>query len=99
MGTTKALETAKSHIRDHFAAVGILENLEVTMKVMQKVLPLFFSRVNKTAFPKVNKNEHTKVLTPTEELAVKNANLADIELYRYSKEMLLELADDCGVTV
>ena len=99
MGNAKALETAKRHIRNNFAMVGILENLEVSVKVIKKVLPLFFSHASKSVFPKVNKNEHAKNLTLTEELAVKNANLADIELYRYSKEILLKLADTCGVAV
>ena len=98
-GSRKALNTAKENIRTSFAVVGILENMEMTIGVLKRVLPFFFSEMHDSSVPSVNKNERSKDLTLAEEEAVRNANLADIELYDYSLQLLEELAVSCQVTV
>ncbi len=96
-GGSKALSMAKKNAKEHFAVVGILESMEVTVAVMKKILPLYFSQADRTVFPKVNKNEHSKVLTPSELEAIRTANLADLELYNYCNQLLLDKMQSCHI--
>lgn len=98
-GTTKALRAAKKNMKENFIIVGILEKMEKTLGVLKKVLPLYFSLMTESIFPIVNKNEHSKILTAAEREAIQNANLADIELYRYSEQLLREKALACHITI
>lgn len=78
-------------MREKFALVGLLEEMDLSLKILSQVLPGFFSQVYSVDddLPMVNKNEHSMVLSQEEERAVVAANRADIELYSYARELLL----------
>ena len=94
-GNEAALIMAKSNMRNGFAAVGLVEDTELTLKVFARIVPEYFSRGH--MLPKANKNERLTNLSPEEEKAVRNANLADIELYEYAKELLWANARSCQI--
>lgn len=37
-----ALQKAKANVEQHYAVVGVLEELELSLKVLEKYVPLFF---------------------------------------------------------
>lgn len=91
LGNKEALGQAKVNMREKFALVGLLEEMDLSLKILSQVLPGFFSQVYSVDddLPMVNKNEHSMVLSQEEERAVVAANRADIELYSYARELLL----------
>ena len=78
------------NMREQFAVVGILEEMDTTMDVLGKVLPEYFSQSK--SIPFVNKNQRKKALSLEEEDSVRSANAADIELYAYARQLLHSVA-------
>ena len=42
LGSEAALKTAKENIEKHYIMVGVLEHLEVSLVVMECLLPMYF---------------------------------------------------------
>lgn len=99
-GDDTALETAKQNLRQEFIAVGILEEIELSLSVFRSVLPEYFTRLNpKTeAMKSLNKNDKTMQLTTEVLTAITEANAADIQLYSFAKELLHKKARECFIT-
>lgn len=91
----KALPRAKHNMRSNFAAVGLLEDIDLTLKVFCRVLPGFFAGGGDFDFPRTNRNERSMVLSTEEKEAVQRANSADIELHSYAKELLQSISTSC----
>lgn len=91
-----ALTTAKANMLHSFAAVGILEETDLTLRVFSKVLPGFFTVAD---LPKFNKNQQSMVLSMEEEETVLRINSADMELYAYARELLQTTSISCHVQV
>ncbi len=93
-----ALQVAKANMREKFAVVGILEELDKTMDVIGKILPGYFNLVEaQDSIPISNKNLKTlKSLRLEEDEAIHRANAADIELYAYARELLQSIAASCS---
>jgi dermatan/chondrotin sulfate uronyl 2-O-sulfotransferase UST len=94
-GNETALARAKANMERHFAAVGVVEDVELTMKVFAKVAPGFFAFSRE--LPRHNKNERSMDLSVEEEKAVRNANAADLELYAYARELLQATVQSCYI--
>ena len=97
LGNDRALQEAKKNLRDNFAVVGIVENMELTIEVMKAVLPQFFGRARQEALPSQNRNSQTLQLSKAERQQVAEANAADMELYSYAVRLLHEKAKQCGL--
>ena len=93
----KALPRAKHNMRFYFAAVGLLEDMDLTMRVFRHVLPGFFAIGKDFDFPNTNRNERSMVLSAKENEAVQRANSADIELHSYAKELMQSMATSCHI--
>lgn len=97
-GNKTALAIAKDNMKHGFAAVGLLEDVDLTLKVFAKVVPGFFALSGRdTKLPRFNKNEQSMQRTALEEEAVRKANMADIELYAYAMELLQTTATACNI--
>ena len=97
LGDKKALECAKENLRTHFVAVGIMEDIDLSLKVFEAVLPDYFHGMDHT-LPLLNPNEHRLPLTNTLTEFIQETNSADVELYNYARTLLLQKARNCGVT-
>ena len=98
-GDKRALERAKENLRAQFAAVGIMEQTDVTLKVFKAVLPEYFHGLDlsREVLPLLNPNEHRMSLNRTLVHTIEDTNFADVELYKYARSLLFQRARDCGV--
>ena len=96
-GDKKALECAKNNLRAQFVAVGVIEDIDLTLKVFEAVLPDYFHGVDHT-LPLLNPNEHHLPLNSTLIELIQDTNSADVELYNYARTLLFQKARSCGVT-
>ena len=94
-GNGTALAMAKDHMEHHFAAVGFVEDMKMTLKVFAKVVPGYFSK--SSSLPQANKNERSMQLSVEELEAVRRANAADIELHAYAKKRLQAMITACHI--
>ncbi len=84
----KILELAKENIRQHFAFVGITEMFDESLLVMQNIFKwnnIFYNMRNVTA-------ERPGIQDLPLELidSIRDTNKADIELYNFAKDLLIE---------
>ena len=103
-GDKQALETAKQNLMNHFAVVGIMEDMQLSMQVVRQLLPQFFTAADTPSriggdltLPLLNRNEKTASLTDEEWLEIAEANAADLELYAYAHQRLRDQATHCGL--
>lgn len=97
-GNETALAMAKDNMKRHFAAVGLVEDVQLTLKVFERALPGYFTlRSRDYNLPKTNKNEQKMQLSLEEEEAVRRANAADTELYAYARELLKTTLRACHI--
>lgn len=95
-GEGKALAVAKENLKQGFAVVGVLEQLNLTLKVLNKVLPDYFT-LHGEDLPAANKNKLSMVLSVEEEEAIQRVNSVDLKLYAYARELLQATASSCYV--
>ena len=97
-GDSKALDTAKKNLANHFAVVGIVEEMELSMRVMGLVLPQYFGMDSGDVLtlPALNKNERTASLSEREREEIATANSADMELYDFAVRLLHDQAFRCS---
>ena len=97
-GNQQALQTAKENLRTGFAVVGIMEEMELSMRLVRHLLPQFFcpNTARRISLPRaLNRNENMVSPSVEERQAVKEANLADVELYSYAQKLLHDQAELC----
>jgi hypothetical protein len=83
--TQQTLETAKRHLRQHFAIVGLTERFDETLLLLRRGFRwrnVFYTRHNVTS-DRPRRDE----LSPSTLDALVEANRLDIELYRYAAEL------------
>ena len=95
LGNEQALRTAKENILRDFTAVGILEEMEKSMALFRTLLPGYFSVDNIDQLPQSNKNEKSLQLTSREEEAIRSANQADLELYKFVNAIFQKKTKAC----
>ena len=98
-GDKRALETAKNNLKNHFAVVGIMEEMKLSINLMKRILPQFFAAagMGDLTLSSLNKNAKTTSLTEQEKMDIATANSADLELYAYAVELLHHQASSCGI--
>ena len=96
---SRALLYAKQNILAQFAVVGVLERMDVTIKVLKAVLPWYFGSLEHTSYvPLANKNEHVMPVTAHVREAIMKVNELDLQLYEYTYNLLFERARVCDIT-
>ena len=100
LGDSAALEQAKKNMRDQFAVVGIVEDMELSLRVFKAILPQYFLKLDPQRsgiLPDLNRNEHSLDVGPDLREKILTANAADVELYEYAKELLYTKVQKCGL--
>lgn len=99
LGNAAALKQAKENLRTHFAVVGVLEEVDLSLQVFRAVLPSFFDglRPDGVWLKDTNTNERSLNITAEEKQAIALANSADVELYKYAVRLLHSVAESCGL--
>lgn len=97
LGDRQALEVAKHNLRTQFAAVGIMEEMELSLRLFKAVLPDYFRTLDVSLLSVLNKNEHSLEVGPVTREVIAAANKADLELYSFAYEILRRKVSVCGV--
>ncbi|XP_046643144.1 heparan sulfate 2-O-sulfotransferase pipe-like [Daphnia pulicaria] len=99
LNNARALEQAKSNVELHFRVVGVLEQLNCTLRVAEKRIGTFFSGVQQLYFnellePKKNKNYgRPRQLREDLQMVLRNNLTMEYMFYTFVKQRLLE---QCG---
>ena len=85
----------------HFAAVGIVEEMDLSLQVFREVLPKFFEQLGSEKFsiPVLNQNERALNISEDLEQAIASANEADMIIYEHARELLHQRARECRITI
>jgi dermatan/chondrotin sulfate uronyl 2-O-sulfotransferase UST len=88
------LDQAKRNVESEFAVVGVLEDLNTTLAVLEKYIPRFFKGATQIYFDEIkkflniNRNENKpKVSEEVKNIVRKNIS-REIEFYEFCKERL-----------
>ena len=100
-GSNRALEVAKHNLRNNFIAVGLVENLTLSVQLFQKLIPTFFppmpiTKLNKL-LPYTNQNKRMAMPDSQTVKAIEIRNQADIELYHYAKDLFFRRLASCNM--
>ena len=98
IGSAKALKRAKRNLLNYYAVVGVLEEIDVFLKMLNKRLPSFFVRSHQT-LPKAKRNALKSELSISPDVLdlIRNRNHADIELYEFAKVVFKKQKALCGL--
>ena len=98
-GSTKALNRAKRNLVKYYAAVGILEEVEVFLKMLKQRLPSFFVRSHHQTLRNAKKNILKRDSRVSKDVLtmIRGRNHADVELYDFAKEVFEKRKDLCGL--
>lgn len=96
LGNEEALSHAMENLRKDFALVGLVEEMDLSLNLLVKTMPTYFGKLT-TEAGIVNKNEHQRELTVTETETIREANSADVKLYKYAQALLQSKAIACGM--
>jgi len=96
-GSKKALKRAKFNMNRYYTSIGIYENLPLTLRLLKKRLPTFFTSLNKSAMlNKVKVNTHKpKSYNTTIKNFILKRNRADMKLYKYALKRFNEEIRAC----
>lgn len=92
--TEEAMQKAKENVEKHYSVVGILEEINMTLTVLEHYVPRFFKGAKRiywegmNKFSKVNKNIYKpKVDSKTKDIVRRNFT-REIEFYNFCKDRL-----------
>lgn len=89
-----ALERAKYAVESQYAVVGVLEDLNTTLTVLEKYVPRFFSGASSVYFnevnvlQKINKNNFKPPVSEEIKNLVRRNFTKEIEFYQFCKQRL-----------
>ncbi|XP_969659.3 heparan sulfate 2-O-sulfotransferase pipe [Tribolium castaneum] len=92
--TPGALERAKRVVEQHYAVVGVLEDLNTTLTVLEKYIPRFFTGAYEiywneiSRFNPINKNAFKPPVSETVKNIVRQNFTKEIEFYQFCKQRL-----------
>lgn len=98
-GSDEALQQAKRNLHQHFAAVGIMEEIEISLRVFKAILPRYFSslKLENSGLRRLNKNEQSLSVSQELRETITQFNRADVQLYEHAKQLLHQRASRCAV--
>ena len=99
-GSPAALRQAKLNLRHHFLLVGVVEEMEASLRLLALLLPDIFGRQGATvSVPLSNQNERLAEVSEEERQVVAQHNKADIALYAFAVAELRGKLKECRVHV
>ena len=97
-GSREAIKRAKSNMMHHFAAIGLVDHLDLYLEILRKRLPHFFRIKRSLSHVKANnKKGYLGKVPPGVKAKLKHANFADYEIYKYAKEMFWKQVKACSL--
>lgn len=98
-GSSEALKVAKYNLKNNFIAVGLVENLTLSVQLFQRLIPAYFPPVADLTIllPYTNQNKKTALADSQTIKAIKLRNQADMELYQYAKELFFNRLKACSI--
>lgn len=98
-GNGRALRKAMSNIKRYYATVGLLENYDVYLQILNKRLPKFFPKIPLEDISKFKYNSEYKFDDISRNLIrdITRANWADVKLYSFLKKRFWQQAKTCGI--
>ena len=92
-GSVKALEIAKKNVDQYFAVVGVLEQMQESLQVLENYVPAFFKdarKVYKTMMKErhVNENKFKPHVSPEVKNYIKSNFTTEIEFYNFCRQRL-----------
>ena len=97
LGNNEALANAMTNLNKDFAFVGLVEEMQLSFKVLAKTIPNYFGNLMTSEAGMVNKNEHQRQLSEVEIERIEEANAADVKLYKHAQTLLHSKALACGL--
>ena len=99
-GSQEAIERAKSNMLHRFAAIGLVEQLDLYLKILKKRLPHFFRIKRSLSHVKANNEKgYLKKVPPDVKVKLSLANFADNEIYEYAKDIFWKQVKACSLDV
>ena len=87
-----ALQEAKRNIEKSYEVIGILEHMDITLRVLQNKLPKFFAGVSQLYFSKkqIHKNKNNRKENVTNEIKqlLRDNLTSEYELYYFALQRL-----------
>jgi len=86
-----AMNKAKSNVEQYYSVVGILEELELSLKVMEEYVPLFFrgaADIYRATNAHVNRNIYKPPVSPRVKEILRKNFTKEIEFYEFCKQRL-----------
>ena len=100
-GGRQALKIAKYNLKNKFIAVGLVENLTLSVQLFQRLMPAFFPPMLMEDLAKLlpYTNQNKKVAQGDSQTirAIEIRNQADIELYQYAKDLFFSRLRNCNI--
>lgn len=102
-GSTESIRRAKQHIDENFIFVGLTEEFDNTLKILERVLPSYFEGAVetwdeiKTAFTHATATRYKDELTPEARQALEKMLVHDYEIYNYVKETFARMKESFGI--
>ena len=98
-GNGRALRKAMNNIKRYYATVGLLENYDVYLQILNKRLPKFFPKIPSEDISKFKYNSEYKFDDIPRDLIrdITRANWADVKLYSFLKKRFWQQAKTCGI--
>ena len=100
-GSSKALQIAKYNLKNKFIAVGLVENLTLSVQLFQKLMPTYFPPLPAVdlamLLPYTNQNKKTAQADDETIKLIETRNQADIELYKYAKDLFFSKLKACNI--
>ena len=97
-GSKEALTVAKYNMKHKFVFVGLVEEMEVSLRLLSVILPDVFGKMDSSFLPKINKNEHSEQdrnITALSKLIIMQHNKADMELYDFAVTLFESKVQKC----
>lgn len=92
--TMGALERAKTSLEKHYAVVGVLEDVNTTLTVLENYVPLFFDGATEiywdqiNSFTRINRNSFKPPVSEEVKELVRRNFTREIEFYQFCKQRL-----------
>lgn len=100
-GSSSALQIAKYNLKNKFIAVGLVENLTLSVQLFQQIMPTFFPLMPATELAKLlpYANQNEKTSQPDSQIIkeIETRNQADIKLYQYAKDLFFSKLEACSI--